>query len=101
MTLVAVNQGEGIALKAILNHTAPQNLSLRLYKNDKTPVEADTEADYTQADYAGYAAVTLTGSSWTVTEGAPTIATFAQQSFTRSSTGAAQTVYGYYLTQVT
>ena len=101
MSLVLPDQGEAIAVKALVNHTAPQNLSLRLYKNDKTPADGDTEANYTVADFAGYASVTLTGGSWVVVEGAPTEATYAQQTFTRSSTGAAQTIYGYYLVQVT
>jgi hypothetical protein len=97
MSLLVPNQGESIALKALLNHTAPQNLVLRLYTNNKTPAETDTEADYTQASGSGYSAITLTGSSWTVTPGAPTSAAYAQQSFT--FTGALGNVYGYYLTQ--
>lgn len=101
MALVLPNQGEGIALKALLNHTAGQNLVLRLFKSNTTPAEADTEATYTEATFTGYSSVTLTGSSWTIAEGAPSEASYAQQTFTSSADQASQSVYGYYLTQVT
>jgi hypothetical protein len=99
MTLLVPNQGEDIALKALVNHTAPQNLVLRLFTNNYTPVETTTEADVTEASGNGYAAITLTGGSWTFTPGAPSLAEYAQQTFT--FTGALGNVYGYYLTQVT
>lgn len=100
MALLVPNTGEVIALKALLNHTAPQNLVLRLYKNDTTPAESDTDATYTEADFTGYASITLTGGSWVVTPGAPTSAAYAQQSFTSSAGSQNQAVYGYYLTQL-
>lgn len=99
MSLLVPNQGEDLALKALLNHTAGQNLVLRLFTNNKTPAETDTEADYTEASGNGYAALTLTGSSWVFTPGAPSSAAYAQQTFTFS--GALGNVYGYYMTQVT
>lgn len=101
MTLVVPNVGEVLALKAFLNHTAGQNGVLRLFKSNTTPAETDTFATYTEADFTGYASVTLTGSSWTVTGGAPTSATYAQQSFTSSADQAAQNVYGYMVNQTT
>jgi len=97
MALVVPNQGEQIALEALLNKTAPQNLVLRLYTNDVTPGETDTEAAYTEASGDGYAAENLTASSWVVTPGAPTSAAYPQVTFT--FTGALGNVYGYYLTQ--
>lgn len=99
MTLLVPNNGEGDMLKAIVNHTAAENLVLRLYTNNKTPAEGDVAADYTEASGNGYASVTLTGSSWTITEGAPGNAAYAQQTFT--FTGALGNVYGYYLTRAT
>lgn len=101
MPLLVPNGSEAIALKALLNHTAGQNLVLRLFKSNTTPAETDTAATYTEADFTGYAAVTLTGSSWTVSEGAPTEASYAQQTFSSTANQASQNVYGYYLTQVT
>jgi len=96
MALVFVNGGEDLALKALLNHTAGQNLVLRLYRNDQTPVDTHTSSDYTEANFTGYAAVTLTGSSWSVSGG---VSSYAQQSFTSSAGSQNQDVYGYYMTQ--
>jgi len=101
VSLVLVNQGEDLALKALVNHTAPQNLVLRLFKSNTTPAETDTEATYTEADFTGYSSATLTGSSWSTSGTAPTQAAYAQQSFTSSAGSQNQDVYGYYVTQVT
>lgn len=99
MALLVPNQGEQIALEALVGKTAGQNLILRLYTSNTTPAETDTEATYTEASGNGYAAITLTAASWTVTPGAPTEAAYAEQTFT--FTGALGNVYGYYFTQVT
>lgn len=77
--------------------------SLRLFTNDvesgltEVQKEALVAADFTEATFAGYAAKTLTGGSWTTTQEDPTIGTYAQQTYTRSSTGTAQVVRGYYI----
>lgn len=101
MTLVFPNVGEEIALKALVNHTAPQNLVLRLFKNDKTPAEGDVAGDYTEADFTGYSAVTLAGGSWSYAAGNPGVISYAQQTFQSSADQSMQNIYGYYLTQVT
>lgn len=103
MTLIVVNQAEEHFLDLILG----VNYTLRLFKNDATAgltqVQKDalTEASFTEADFAGYSAAALTGGSWTTTPGNPCVGTYATQTFTRSSTGTAQTLYGYYLTRTT
>lgn len=95
MALVVVDGGELIALKALVNHTAQStNLTLCLYKSDTTPGNTDTLATYTEADFTGYSAATLTGGSWVVT-GNPV--TYAKQTFTSSAGSQNQDVYGYYL----
>ena len=71
MPLVVPNDGEEDLLKAGLNHTAASNPVLKLYQNNITPAETDTAATFTEATWTGYAAITLTGASWTVTPGAP------------------------------
>jgi hypothetical protein len=101
MTLLVQNNGEGDALSAIVAKAAAENLVLRLFKSNTTPGETDTAATYTEADFTGYAAITLTPSSWTVTEGAPSDASYPQQTFTSSANQTVQQVYGYYLTRVT
>lgn len=101
MALLMVNQGEGLMLEMLVNKTAPQTLKLKLFKNDKTPADGDTEANYTEADFTGYAEVSLTGANWTITPGAPSEAAFAQQSFASTANQTLQNVYGYYVVQTT
>lgn len=101
MSLVLPNQGEKIALEALVAKTAGQNLILKLFKSNTTPGESDTEATYTEADFTGYSAITLTAANWSVSEGAPTEASYAQQTFTSTAGSQSQNVYGYYLVQVT
>lgn len=101
MALVLPQNGEGDALAAIVGKAAAENLVLHLYTNDITPGETDTTATYTEATFTGYAAITLTPASWTVTEGDPGLAAYPQQAFTSSADQAPESVYGYYLTRVT
>lgn len=101
MPLLVVNQGEEIALNALLNKTAPENLDLVLFKSNTTPAETDTEGTYTAADFTGYALIQLTAASWTTTPGAPTESAYPQQTFTSSAGSQNQNVYGYYVKQRT
>lgn len=101
MALLVPNQGEDIALAALLNKTAPQDLDLCLFQNDYTPVETTTEANVTAATFTGYVVIQLTAASWTITPGAPTSAAYAQQTFTSSAGSQNQPIYGYYLKQRT
>jgi hypothetical protein len=98
MPLVVPNNGEGDALDAFVAKTAMTALILRLYSNNITPAETDTAATYTEYAATGYAAITLTGASWTTTEGAPSQTVFAQQTFTMTGAGDA---FGYYMTRTT
>lgn len=104
MAVVVPDAAEDVMLQNILNKTAPQNQTLKLYTahsggNTVDPAESDTESSFTEATGSGYAAFTLTGSSWSTTPGAPTQASYAQQVWT--FTGALGNVYGYYVVQVT
>lgn len=99
MALNVPDVGENKMVEAVVNKTAPENPVLKLYSNNITPSDTDTAATYTEATFAGYAAITLTGASWSAASGGVT--NFAQQTFTRSSTGATENIYGYYVTQVT
>lgn len=100
MALNFPDVGENIALEALVNKTAPQNLSLRLFSNNITPSDTDTAGTYTEATFAGYAAKTLTGATWNAAA-AGSISYSAEQTFTRTSTGTPENIYGYYVTQVT
>jgi hypothetical protein len=99
MPLNVPDVGENKIVEAIVNKTAPENLVLRLYSNNITPSDTDTAGTYTECTFAGYAPITLTGASWSAGSGGTT--SYAQQTFTRSSTGTAENVYGYYITQLT
>jgi len=99
MALNVPDVGENLAVGAFVNKLTPENPVLRLYSNNITPADSDTAATYTEATFAGYASITLTGASWSAP--ASGVTSFAQQTFTRSSTGATENIYGYYVTQVT
>lgn len=98
MALNFPDVGENLALEMITNKTAPQNLVLKLYKNNITPSDTDTAATYTEADFTGYSAITLTGASWGSASGG-TIA-YAQQTFTCSG-ASSNSIYGYFVIQTT
>lgn len=98
MALLVPNASEERFLKAMLNHTAQnENPVLQLFSSNTTPGETDTIATYTLVssnfDNSTY---TLTGGSWTVTNGS---ASYAQQTFT--ATGAAGNIYGYVVKRAT
>jgi hypothetical protein len=72
---------------------------LHLYTNDYTPDEGTTISSFTEASFAGYAAITLTsafpGSSVASHKAS---ATCAMQTFECTADGTLETVYGWYLT---
>jgi len=99
MPLNVPNVGENRILEAMVNRTAPENLSLRLFINNITPSDTDTAATYTVATFPGYANITLTGASWNAASGG-SITYGSQQTFACTGT-ATDDVYGYYIVQVT
>lgn len=100
MALLFPNTGENIALEALVNKNAPQDLVLKLFKSNTTPSETDTAATYTEADFSGYAAATLTGSSWG-SASSGTITYGSQQSFTHNGGVTSNSIYGYFVVQTT
>lgn len=103
MTILVPNVGENIALSYLTGKvTTVRDLIYRLFATNVTPAETDVAGTYTEAAGGGYGSKTLTGANWTITNGAPTEAAYAQQTWT--FTGALTTnptVYGYYVTRVT
>lgn len=100
MAIVVPNVGEiellAKMLKAALD--VDENYTLKLYKNDYTPVQGSTDANFTEATFTNYTAKTLTRANW----GAPTTvsnkasSTYSvQQSWTCGASG--ETIYGYYV----
>lgn len=90
MSIVVPYVGEMKMLEAIVNKTAPEDLKLKLFKNNITPAETDTHLTYTEATFSGYAEKSLAGASWgSAVSGAggnPSSITFgAQQAFTANA----------------
>lgn len=98
MALMFPNTGENLVLEMIVNKTAAQNLVLKLYSSNTTPSETDTAGTYTEATFSGYAALTLTGSSWGAASGS---IAYAQQTFTHDGGGVSNSIYGYFVVQAT
>lgn len=103
MAVIYPNGCEQLIMGFVVNKNTPENLSIRLYANDYTPVAASVVGNFTEAAGGGYAAKTLTGSSWTLsTDGSGNgVASYALQTWT--FTGALTTnatVYGYYYIRV-
>ena len=97
MPLVAPDSGEILLLQYIVNMTPQSDPVLHLYNNtDLTVDDSVVIGDITEASATGYAAITLTGGSWTTTQdGGVTTAEYSEQTF-NFTTGAS--LYGYYVT---
>lgn len=109
MAIVIPEPSRELILKNFLNHTAAQNLTLKLFTNNYTPLigtptGGSVAADFTEASGGGYAAKTLTGSSWTLTNDGVNDgkATYADQTWTFSGAlSGSATIYGYFVVQAT
>lgn len=88
--------GASHGLSCFVNKTTPSDLSIHLFTNNHTPVDSDTVLSYTEPADASYAAISLTGSGWTVS-GTPPVATYATQTFTFTTTTGL--VYGVFYTR--
>lgn len=101
MALKVTNLGEVELLNRILNpggDSVGDTLWLRLYDNDITPAEGDTNTTYSESGGTGYGEINLRGDSWTITTegGDTTHADYAQQTFTYSG---GDTCYGYLIVE--
>jgi hypothetical protein len=99
MAVVFTNAAEVIALRNFVNNTAPENLVLRLYSNNRTPNKLDIVSDYTEVSGFGYDPVTLNPNSFSFSAGDPSSAAYPQVTFL--FTGNAGNVFGYYVTRAT
>jgi hypothetical protein len=103
MTILVPNAGEVITLNYLVNKvTTTRDLIYKLFATNVTPAETDTAGSYTEASGGGYASKTLTGASWTVSGGAPSSASYAQQIWTFTGPLTINTtVYGYFVIRAT
>lgn len=101
MTLLVPTVGEDKLLAFTLGVSTPGNQTLKLFVNDITPADADTAATFTEMSTLGYAAKTLTKTSWVVAQASGVAqATYAEQSWTFTA-GTLVTVYGYFIVDST
>lgn len=70
------------------------DLELGLFTNSTGMDETMTEASITEPSGTGYARLTLTDGSWTITNDT---ASYAQQTFTGGAGGWTGSVYGYFI----
>jgi hypothetical protein len=107
MAFVTSNTGEKLLLDAAVGKVAAANLKLKLFKNDVTPGHESTTATFTEANFTGYAEITLTTTSWNAGVAGTGTGTalankasidYAQQTFTMGVPGTTNTIYGYYIT---
>lgn len=104
MPLVFANSGELLAIQWMLKATStPEDLTLKLYKNDYVPVATSSTSDFTEADFTSYSAKTLSRATWqspsTVSSKASIAYDTAPQTWTCGATG--NTIFGYYVVGAT
>ena len=94
MSLIITNTGKQKALEYITGKdSSTETLVLKLYSNNVTPSAADATTAYTELSTSnGYASIALSASNWNITNGT---AVYPQQTWI--FTGAAGSVYGYYV----
>lgn len=95
MTLYVPEASKSTMLTSILTN----NLTLKLYSNNYTPIAASLATNFTEVTGGGYANKPLTLANWTITDGSPAVALYnAVQdfNFTGATTGPG-TIYGYYI----
>lgn len=93
------NAAERLILRHFLNIGLPEDLDLKLYTNDRTPADTDTEAEYTEMGATqGYALVQVDASLWAITPGTPSVALYPQQVWTFAA-GGPTSLYGYFVVQ--
>lgn len=102
MALLVPDVGEAYLLSAFVAKQPATVPVLKLYRNNITPAETDTQATYTEATFTGYSSISMSaGGSWAVSGTAPTMIAYAQQTFTSSANQTTQQIYGYFVTATT
>lgn len=98
--LVVPDAGELELLKKMLKSalTVDESYTLKLFKNNVTPTQATVAGDFTEADFTGYAAKTLTRAGW---NDPTTVSNKGRADYSVEQiwtcTGGSNTIYGYYI----
>jgi hypothetical protein len=100
MAILVPNVGEVVALSNFLNISAPEELVVRLYSSNTTPIEAHTDSDYTEVTGGDYTPIQLNPVNWVLTPDNPSEASYPQITFAfTGAIGGGGNVYGYFVTQ--
>lgn len=101
MGLVVPNAGAIRLLARTLSSftPGPNDLALRLFKNDYTPDAASVLADFQEATFGGYFRQWIDSAGWPTPTivGGKASSTYSLDPFTWTVTDPGQTVYGYYV----
>lgn len=90
------NVGRKLTLDIVLNST--RHPKLRLFKNDVTLAPTLVVGGLTEADFPGYAEIDLAALSAAAIDGTGKgFKEILANTFTRSSTGSPQTIYGWHI----
>ncbi len=98
--IVMADEGIEIIMGTFFNNSpSAQDLKLKLFVNNYTPVRGMTMASFTEASGGGYAEKTLSNGSWTIEANIPRDAKYANQTWTFiGAIDGGATIYGYYIT---
>src|SRR5689334_17620948 len=95
--LVICREGAAEMLTRIVLKALSDDVVLGLFTNNVTPSDTTVLTDLIECTGGGYAELTLTGTDWTITQGAPSVASYALQTFTFSGVPGVATIYGYFI----
>jgi hypothetical protein len=98
MTMKIVDAGLQRKLTDLASAWNSTKLKLHLYKSNTTPTTSSTVGSFTECDFAGYAAQDISGWAYDTVSAHVADMTASANTFTRSTTGTAQNVYGYFVT---
>lgn len=86
----------------ILTNIVAPDFHLHLFSNNATPSDSSVLGDFTESVFTGYAVKTLSHGTWVSLGVSSHIGTFAYPTVVFSNTsGAAATVYGFFMTDTT
>lgn len=96
---MAIKVGNVAEIRNLQLFILEDDLDLRLFKNNIVLTDLLVTADFTEANFVGYAQENLVAGTWVFTGGAPGIADYGDVVFTSTGGGQSQIVYGYYVVQ--
>lgn len=98
MALIVANVGEILLVKWALKDTSiSEDLVLKLFSNNYTPIATSVAGSFTECSFPGYAAISLLRSDWSdpvTNAGGKAQTVQASKTFTATGDG---TAYGYYV----